>query len=679
MMGGRMMIAENLYYLMLLLFSTGVVSVFFTQNNATLTNYIAHSMALIGSALAILCAVFVFIQGKIAVILPVVLPFGPIGASVDYLSAYFLLVVGVVGVTTSIYAYGYSREYYHCRLPLMAGLYNAFLLSMVLVFTVSHVVAFIIAWEVMSVVSFLLVNHEYEKKLNTRSAYIYIVMTHLGTIFIITAFLLLAVGAGSMEFSQLKGSLVSETLRNVIFVCVVIGFGTKAGMVPVHIWLPRAHPAAPSHVSALMSGVMLKTAIYGMCRFFLEFLGTGPVWWGTLLLTLGIITAVIGVLYAFIEHDIKRLLAYSSVENIGILLVSMGAGMVFMSKGELVLAGVAFAAALYHVFNHALFKSLSFMGAGAVIQATHTKDIEQLGGLIKRMPYTAVFCLISSVAIAALPPLNGFVSEWIIFQVLLFLPQALVGITGKIFSALLIALLGLTGALAAACFVNAFGITFLAKPRSKKAEQAVEVAPSMLVSMGILAGLCIVLGLWPKMMLAILSQTLKNYPGIDVIGLGGHDWYALTLATSQSGGGISMVVIIVLLLSGFGIAILLRSIFGKGKVSIGETWTCGIVPNYHMEYTATGFSKSIRMVFKKIVHSHYETLINANDYEYHGRKLYYHVRIRYLFVSALYSPINKGILRTARFMKSIQTGSVQLYVGYIMVVTVVILIWSTGW
>jgi len=673
------MIAGYLYDLMLLLFSMGVVSVFFTSSNAKLTNYVAHSLALLGSTLAILCAIFVFMQGKVDIVLPVMLPFGPIGSSIDFLSAFFLLIIGVVGAATSIYAYGYSQEYYHRRLPLMAGLYNAFLLSMVLVFTVSHVVAFIIAWEVMSTVSFFLVNHEYEKKVNTRAAYIYIVMTHLGTIFITIAFLLLAVGANSMDFSQLKGSLVSENLRNVIFVCTLIGFGTKAGMVPLHIWLPRAHPAAPSHVSALMSGVMLKTAIYGMCRFFLDFLGIGPVWWGTLVLVLGIITAAIGVLYAFIEHDIKRLLAYSSVENIGIILLGIGAGMVFMSKQQPVLAGLAFSAALYHVFNHALFKSLSFMGAGAVLQATHTKDVDQLGGLIKKMPYTAVFFLVGSVAIAALPPLNGFISEWLTFQVLLFLPQVLVGITGKVFSALLIALLGLTGALAAACFATAFGITFLAKPRSEQANEAVEAPPTMLVGMGMLAGLCIVLGLWPIGMLSILSMTLQNIAGIDIQGLVGHDWYALAPATGHSDGGISMVAIILLLLSGCAVAMLLYSIFGKEKVAVGETWTCGIVPNSHMEYTATGFSKSIRTVFKSIVHSYNETVVNANGNPYHGQKLFYHVRVRYLFVSALYIPINKTIIKVAHFMKKIQAGSVQVYVGYIMVVTVVILIWSTGW
>lgn len=673
------MLTEDLYYLMLVLFSTGVVSVFFTKNNVKLTNYIAHSIALLGCTLGILCAISVFIQGKVSFILPFVLPFGSIGGCIDYLSAFFLLIVGVVGVGTSIYAYGYTSEYYHCRLPLMASLYNAFLLSMVLVLTVSHVIAFIIVWEMMSVISFFLVNHEYEKKVNTRSAYIYIVMTHIGTVFIISAFLLLAVGAGSMDFSLLKGNLLSETRLTVIFICVVIGFGTKAGIVPLHIWLPRAHPAAPSHISALMSGVMLKTAIYGMCRFFLDFLNVSPVWWGVTILLLGIVTAVIGVLYAFIEHDLKRLLAYSSVENMGIILLGIGAGMVFRSNQQLVLAGLAFSAALYHTFNHAVFKSLAFMGAGAVLNVTHTKNIEQLGGLIKRMPYTAIFCLVSSVAVAALPPLNGFISEWLTFQSLLFLPQALTGIFGKVFSGLLIALLGLTGALAAACFVEAFGITFLAKPRSKQAAEAVEAAPTMLIAMGIMAIVCVVLALCPGIMLTLLSQILLSSPGVSIQGGVAREWYGIGFTAGQGSGDFSAIVILFLLVIGLAVARLLYSTFGKEKVGVGETWTCGIVPNSHMEYTATGFSRSIRMVFRGIVHSHHETLINANEYKYHGQKLFYQVRINYLFVSLLYGPIRGLIMQGARFMKSIQTGSVQLYVGYILAVTVMVLIWSTRW
>lgn len=673
------MVAGDLYLIMLLLFSTGILSAFFTRRNVKRTNYIAHSIALMGCAMAILCAIFVFLQGEFKFTLPMLLPFGEMGIRMDGLSAYFLLVVGVVGVATSLYACGYSREYQECRLPLMAGLYNAFLLSIVLVVTVQHVAAFIIAWELMSIVSFFLVNHEYEKKVNTRSAYIYVLMTHIGTVFIITAFLILAVAAGSMNFEHLSGNSVNAFIKNVVFICVLIGFGTKAGMVPLHIWLPRAHPAAPSHVSALMSGVMLKTAIYGMCRFFLDFLGIGPLWWGVVILVIASITAVLGVLYAFIEHDMKRLLAYSSVENVGIILLGIGAGMVFISSHEPVLAGVAFTAALFHVCNHALFKSLAFMGAGAVLQAAHTKNMEQLGGLIKRMPYTAGFFLVAAVAISALPPLNGFVSEWLTFQALLCLPLALAGIIGKVGSALLIALLGLTGALAAACFVQTFGITFLAKPRSKKAEEAVEAAPSMLIAMGLLAVLCLLFGIWPQVMLRLLHKTLQTFSSLDVTMLGNQVWYQIPLVQRAVGEGISTALIGLILVGGGLLAYVLYRNWEQEKISGSETWTCGIVPNPRMEYTATGFSRSIRMVFKNIVHSYDETLVNRSSNQYYGRELSYHVRIQYVFVSLVYRPINEAIIKTATFMKNIQTGSVQLYVGYIMFVTVVVLIWSTRW
>lgn len=673
------MVAEDLYYGMLLFFSIGMLAVFFTKVNTKAMNYLAHSIALIGCLLAILCAIFVYFQGEVKVILPVVLPFGEIGARIDGLSAFFLLLIGVIGAAASIYAYGYTQEYYGCRLSLMAGLYNAFLLSMVLVVTLHHVAGFIIAWEIMSLVSFFLVNHEYEKKANTRAAYIYILMTHIGTVFIIIAFLILAVAAGSMEFSQLKGSLVSDFMRNIIFLSVMIGFGTKAGILPLHIWLPRAHPAAPSHVSALMSGVMLKTAIYGMCRFFLDFLGTGPLWWGAFVLIVAITTAVVGVLYAFIEHDIKRLLAYSTVENMGIILLGIGAGLVFLSCGQGVFAGVAFCAALFHLFNHAIFKSLFFMGAGAIIQAAHTKNMELLGGLIKKMPYTAICCLIAAGAISALPLFNGFISEWLTFQTLLFLPQALSGMGGKVASSLLIALLGLTGALAAACFIEAFGITFLAKPRSKKAQAAVEAAPSMLAAMGILAGLCIVLGLWPQIMFLTLYNTLSGFAAINVSGITKQDWYLLSLSQGQAGGNISLIGIGAAMLIGLFIAYILHRNAAKEIKTTGETWTCGIIPDPHMEYTATGFSKSVRTVFKNFVHTYEEKLVNNSGNKYYGRKLFYHVQIRYFFVSTIYRPVNESIIKIATFMKNIQAGSLQLYVGYIMAVTVVVLIWSARW
>ncbi|SMC82541.1 hydrogenase 4 subunit B [Sporomusa malonica] len=676
------MIAELLLYLSLVSFLTGVLSPFLT-NKKKIVNYVAHGMAALGCLAVILCAIFVFDGGKVDLAVPWAMPFGLIHIRLDYLAAYFLLVIGVVGCAASVYAIGYSREYYRDgrRYQLMVALYNAFLLSMVLVVSVSHVTAFIVVWEIMAVTSFFLVNHEYEQAETGRAAFVYIVMTHIGTAFIITAFLLLAHKAGSLDFASFvraAGSLDSWT-KNTVFLCALIGFGAKAGIIPLHIWLPRAHPAAPSHVSALMSGVMIKTAIYGLCRFFFDFLGVGPMWWGVLILVLAVASSVLGVLYALMENDLKRLLAYSSVENIGIILLGIGAGMIFTAKGQGVLAALAWGAALYHVLNHAIFKSMLFMGAGAVLKSAHTKDTEQLGGLIKKMPYTALCFLAGVAAISALPPMNGFVSEWLTFQALFYLPQALAGVTGKVIGALLVALLGLTGALAAACFVKAFGVTFLAKPRSIHAEQAKEVELAMIVPMAVLSVLCILLGLWPEPVSYMLKQVLASAAGVDVFqAFSATSWYATGILSPVANTSIQMPVIAALAILGGVAAMAIYRLYGKPQVVTSETWTCGIVPTAKMEYTATGFSKPIRMAFRAILRPQRETLVDTNPNRYFGRRLSYHVSITDIF-NEVYRPINTGIINAARFMKAIQTGSVQLYIGYITAITVIALILTTRW
>ena len=676
------MIVELLLYFLMVFFIIGVLSPFLTSKNK-IVNYVAHGMAALGCLAAVLCAIFIFYSGKIEIITPWVLLAEPVYIRFDYLAAYFLLTIGLVGCAASVYAIGYSREYLGdgCRYRAMASLYNAFLLSMILVVCVSHAAAFIIVWEIMALTSFLLVNYEHEKNEASKAAFVYIVMTHVGTAFIMTAFFLLANKAGSLDFLRLlqsAGSLDTWT-RNAVFLCALIGFGAKAGIIPLHIWLPRAHPAAPSHVSALMSGVMIKTAIYGFCRFYLEFLGVGPLWWGVLILSLAIASSVLGVLYALMEHDMKRLLAYHSVENIGIILLGIGAGLVFMAKGQSALAALAWAAALYHVLNHAIFKSLLFMGAGAVLQSTHTKDIERLGGLIKKMPYTAIWFLVGAAAISALPPLNGFVSEWMTFQALFYLPQSMAGALGKVFSGFLLALLGLTGALAAACFVKAFGIIFLAKPRSSQAEEAQEANKPMLGAMAALAGLCLLLGLWPELVLRILRQVLSGIAGVDPTQVfAGTTWQAAEVHTDAANGSLQMPVVAVLLLVGVMVAWVLCRLYGKEQPHKGETWTCGIVPTARMEYTATGFSKPIRLAFKAILRPQHETVADLTPNRYFGRRLSYHMSIIDIF-SAMYRPINTGIIGAAQFMKAIQAGSVQLYIGYITAITVIALILSTRW
>ncbi len=671
---------DQLYILIVGLYCLGVVSALLANGNPKMVNTLSHGFAALGCMATIGLAAAVFTTGGQTLAFQLQAPLGLIKIRLDSLAAFFLLAFGIVGTAASIYAIGYSREYYNRRYAQLASVYNLFLLSILLVLTISQVVAFIIVWELMTLVSFFLVNHEYEKNANTGAAYLYILMTHVGTAFIAIAFLLLASAAQTLDFDLLKTGTMPESLRSIVFLCALVGFGTKAGVMPMHIWLPEAHPAAPSHVSALMSGIMIKTAIYGMSRFFLEFLGSGPEWWGQLVLGLAIISSVFGVLYALMEHDLKRLLAYHSVENIGIILLGVGAGMVFASKGMPLLAGLAWIAGFYHVFNHAVFKSLLFMGAGAVLHSTHTKDVEQLGGLIKKMPYTAVFFLIGAAAIAGLPPLNGFVSEWLTFQALFFLPKAVAGLVGKFWAVMLIALLGLTGALAATCFVKAFGVTFLAKPRSVEAEHAKEVPWSMLAGMAGLSLTCVAAGVWPQWMLRLLSQVVSGYDGISTAGLfDNSQWYAVAFQSGQTGGVLTMPVVVLLIAAGCFLAILLARWNGTPCRVSGETWTCGIIPTARMEYTATGFAQPIRRAFGTVLNPVDEIITDKSRNPYHGVKIKLHVHVTHYVNELFYNPLKDGIQAFAQYLTAIQAGSLQLYIGYIMAVTVVVLIISTRW
>ncbi len=668
----------HLYTAMAAAFALAVAGSLAAKARPAVANWLAHGLSAAGSLLALAGAAFVFSAGPQEFALPGGTLFGTVTVRADYLAAFFLAVIGTVGAAASVYAVAYSREYYGRRLGSMAALYAAFLLSMLVVVTVSHVVAFIVAWELMTVTSFLLVAHEREKAANSRAAYVYFVMTHIGTAFIMAAFLLLVPSSGSMAFADLKAP--AGWLRDAAFLCALIGFGTKAGIIPLHVWLPEAHPAAPTHVSAVMSGVMIKTAIYGMARFYLEFLGTGPAWWGAAVLIVAALSSVLGVLYALMQHDVKRLLAYHSVENIGIIQLGMGGGLVFASAGLPGLAGLAWAAALFHVLNHAIFKSLLFMGAGAVLQTTHTRDIEHLGGLIRFMPYTAAFFLAGAVAISGLPPLNGFVSEWLTFQALFALPAALAGLTGKLSAAVLVSLLGLTGALAAACFVKVFAMIFLAKPRSAHVAAAREASGLMLAPMGFLAALCLILGVLPVPLLGLLTRTVAPFFGeAPAATLAAGDWYAVGFKAGATTGTMSPAALVALLLAGALAAAAGYRLYGRAGRTAGETWTCGIVPNARMEYTATGFAEPIRRAFGAILLPKPDVVVERDPHRYFGRRMVFHVKITYVFTELIYRPASRGTVALAHFMKRLQTGSVQLYVGYIMAVTIAVLVWSTRW
>ena len=406
------------------------------------------------------------------------------------------------GAAASLYGLGYGRHEHAPQRVL--PFFPAFLAGMNLVILADDAFSYLLCWEFMSLASWALVLAHHREAGNARAGYVYLVMASFGTLALLLAFGLLAGPAGGYEFAAIRTAPHTDQAAALVLILMLLGAGSKAGLVPLHVWLPLAHPAAPSHVSALMSGVMTKVAIYGFIRVMFDLLGP-PTWWASVIvLFLGSITAVMGILYAIMETDLKRLLAYSTIENVGIIFVSLGLALGFQANGLKLAAALAFTAALFHVLNHSLFKSLLFFGAGAVLNATGERDMDKLGGLIHRMPRTSFAMLVGCVAISALPPFNGFVSEWLMFQAVLQSPE-LPQWALKIMVPAVGAMLALAAALAAACFVKVFGVAFLGRPRSRAAETATEVDRYSLAAMFMLAALCLLAGILPGLVIDALS------------------------------------------------------------------------------------------------------------------------------------------------------------------------------
>lgn len=594
---------------------------------------------------------------------------------VDKLSAFFILVISIAVFAVSIYSTGYVREYFGKKnIGYLGFLYNIFVLSMILVVTANNAVMFLIVWELMSVISYFLVVYEHEKPETRKAGFIYIVMTHIGTGFIILSFLIFAGASGSFNFETFRaaGITMSPLLQDMAFLFALIGFGTKAGIVPLHIWLPYAHPAAPSNVSALMSGVMIKTAIFMLIRISFDFLGAGTAWWGYLVLAVGTISAITGILYAVVEPDIKRMLAFSSIENVGIILIGIGASMIFFASGKTGLSAIAAIAALYHLLNHSIFKGLLFMGAGSILFSTHTKNIEELGGLIKKMPVSSVLILIGVLSISALPPFSGFVSEWLTFQSLL-MGFNLNSSFAMIALSISAAVLALTGALAAFCFLKTFGIGFLALPRSEHAEHATEVNKPMLLGMAIFAKLSILLGIFPFIILPILDRIVQTVVGASVFSqsfsLGAFGAIAIpeTLITLSTPA--LLVLMLILLLIPF----MLLTIYGSRKMVIYETWGCGQpVSTSRNEYTAAAFSKPIQVWFKNLYRPVREIEATYSASPFLKESFKFESRIEQVFEEYIYNPVVEFVQAKSRRAKLIQTGSIHAYLSYIFATLIIL-------
>jgi hydrogenase-4 component B len=606
--------------------------------------------------------------------LPLGLPWLGAHFRVDALSAFFLAVVNLGGAAASLYGLGYGRHEQapHRVLPF----YPAFLAGMNLVVLADDAFTFLLSWELMSLASWALVMAHHRVRDNTEAGYIYLIMAGLGTFCLLLAFGLLAGPDGNYAFAAIRSGSPTPATAAFVLALVLIGAGSKAGLVPLHVWLPLAHPAAPSHVSALMSGVMTKVAVYGFLRIVFDLVGT-PTWWaGLAVLVIGGVTAALGVLYALMQHDLKRLLAYHTVENIGIIFIGLGLALAFQANGMIAGAALALTAALFHVFNHMLFKSLLFFGSGAVLTATGERDMEHLGGLIHRMPLTAFAFLIGCVAISALPPLNGFVSEWLTFQAILISP-ALPQWALKFAIPTVGALLALSAALAAACFVKAFGITFLGRPRTPAAEQAKEVDRFSLAAMFVLVGLCVLAGILPGFVIDGLAPAVESLVGGRMPAQANAAWLTITPIAESRSSYNGLLVFIFIAISGMAAAFVVHRLASRA-IRRSDPWDCGFPdPSPATQYSAGSFAQPIRRVFGTLVFAAREHVEIPPPGSM--RPARFHVVLRDLVWDALYAPVASAISFAADRMNVLQFLTIRRYLSLVFATLVSLLLVIALW
>jgi formate hydrogenlyase subunit 3/multisubunit Na+/H+ antiporter MnhD subunit len=614
-----------------------------------------------------------------------VFPLGGLRLEVDPLSAWFMVAAAVVAVPAAIYGIGYSNSWSPAR-PAAPGpssrvvqaSFPVLVWSALMVPTAGNVAGLLAFWELMALSSFVLVlaKHHHNPEARTAAQW-YAGMTHLSLVAIALGAYVLAHEAGGESFAAIRegGERVGPAAASVVFVLALVGFGSKAGVVPLHVWLPRAHPEAPSHVSAVMSGAMVNLGAYGLIRFGWDLLGGGPRWWGATVLVVGLVSAMFGILHALVASDLKRLLAYSTTENLGLIFVGVGAAGLFTSTGNRSLAAVAMAAALLHVLNHAAFKGLLFLGAGSVLSATGTRDLDRMGGLARRMPLTAATFAIGGLALAALPPLNGFVSEWLLLQSLVHsLPSDSAAVAVLMPAA--VAVVALTGGLAAAAFVKAFGTGFLAMPRSAEAAEARESTASMRAGLVLLALACVALAVAPTALVVPIRRTVAAIGGEFASDPMTTNGISLRLAGIQSGLS-PLLIAASLVATAAAVAALAR---GRGsKVVRGiPPWGCGrTVQTARMEYTATSFAEPLQRVFDDVLHPEIDVSV---DHRAESRNYIESVRYRQHtrdgVEARLYLPLLSGARRVGEIAKRVQNGSIHRYLAYALAVTVITLLVS---
>jgi hydrogenase-4 component B len=593
------------------------------------------------------------------------LPLGAVAVGLDPLSAFFLLCISLVAGLAAVYGAGYLAAYAGTRrLAPAAAFFNVLVAAMVAVVLARDGVLFLLAWEVMTVASFFLVTFEDERETVRRAGLTYLIASQLGVIALFVLFALLRARAGSFAFDAMRAAgAPAAGLASVAFLAALIGFGTKAGFWPVHVWLPDAHPAAPSHVSAVMSGVMIKMGIYGLLRT-LTFLGAPPSWWGVGLVGIGVVSGVIGVLYALAQHDLKRLLAYHSVENIGIIALGLGVGLLGQSGGDGAVAFLGYTGALLHVLNHGLFKGLLFEGAGSVLHATGERTIDRLGGLGRRMPVTGATFLVGAVAISGLPPLNGFVSEWLIFVGAFRGGSVLVGGAGVTALAVIPAL-ALIGGLAVACFVKVYGVVFLGVARSDAAGRAHESGAAMRWSMVAGAALCVAGGVLPAAFVGLAAPAALQLAGLPAAPAG------------VLGALPAVTRVALLLIAATAVLALVRAaLLRRAPVRAAPTWACGypaVTPR--MQYTAASFASPVLAPFADLIH---RTVVEEPPTGYFPRSARHEEHVGDMAGERLLVPAIRRVVSAAGRLRVLQAGRIQLYLAYVLATLLVLLVWQVA-
>ncbi|MBF0542835.1 MAG: hydrogenase [Candidatus Riflebacteria bacterium] len=647
------------------------------------SKWFGASLLVLGSIIGLFLCIQAFFTGnQFQESFSLSVPFGDFKIGLDSLSTFFLFPVFLLGGLGTIYGTKYmdadhsdtnkaTSHNSHPKADFSIASFSFLVAGMALVLVSRNALLFLIAWELMTVASFFLVVHDGEKPESRDAGFVYLVAAHFGTAFLIFFFLFLATKSGSLDFDSFTKIAISEKARNLLFIFAFIGFGTKAGLIPFHVWLPEAHPAAPSHVSAIMSGIMIKTGIYGLMRA-IFFLGLPQQWWGFLLMIIGTMGGLYGILFALAQTDFKRLLAYSSVENAGIIALGLGTGVVCASKGLVMPSVLALSGAFLHILNHSLYKSLMFLGAGVILHSTGSRDINFMGGLLKIMPRMGISLLTGAAAISGLPPLNGFISEFLIYSALFSFLISSISTAGAFSSMVILVLcitgLALIGGLATACFAKFFGLVFLGEPRNETLKHLTEPSYPMLIPIMILAFLCVLITAFSSFLLPCFTPIItivSGFPSSDILS-------KLEITAKLIRAVVIIFGFLVVLIAS--IANLRRHLLKGRKIESSGTWDCGYAqPSSSMQYRSFSFIQPLTEVFSFLLRP---TYFESQPSGILPSESVYKVKIRDLFQRKLIKPIFSGSEKFLFSLHWIQQGQIQVYILYLALALAGLLVWN---